>query len=99
MSQRGSIDDLAVGLAYFSGQGRAYVGRWPQVSPKDQLVIWECRDIVPEHNPIIPREFADVADVGSAAGHSGLRDFTIGHVDVIASVRADEGFQLYAVVP
>ncbi len=61
-------------------------------------MVRERGDIIPEHYPVIPCEFAYVADVGSAAGHNGLWHFTIGHVNVIACIGAKKSFGLNAVV-
>ncbi len=40
-----------------------------------------------------------MTDVGGGPLHNGLRDLTIGHINVIACVRAHESFKLKAMVP
>ena len=59
-------------------------------------VTW---DFVPEHNPVKLGEFSNVADIGSIAGHKGLKHLAGGHVHVIAHTRAHKSFELEAVVP
>ena len=93
------IHDLSIGFEYFGGQGRTNVGRGSKVTTKDQLVVRERGDIIPEHYPVVPCKFAYVADVSSAAGHSGLWHFAIGHVNAIARIGANKSFELNAVVP
>ena len=66
---------------------------------KYQLVIWKRRDIVPKHYPVVPCEFAYVANVSGTAGHDGLWHFAIGHINVIARVRADQSFKLDTMIP
>ena len=62
-------------------------------------MVRERGDIIPKHYPVIPCKFAYVADVGSAAGRNGLWHFAIGHVNIIARIRANKSFELNAVVP
>ncbi len=93
MSQGRMIHDLSVGCEYFGGQGQTNVGCGSKVATKDQFVVRERGDIIPEHYQVIPCEFAYVADVGSVAGHNGLWHFAIGHVDVIARIGANKSFE------
>jgi len=62
-------------------------------------VVRERGDVIPEHYPVVPCEFAYVADVSCAAGHNGLWHFAIGHVNVIARIRANKSFKLNAMIP
>jgi hypothetical protein len=91
--------NLPVGFENFGGQCRSNVSCRTKIASKNYLIIKECGDIIPEHNPVIPREFAYVANVSSAASHNGLWHFAISHINVIARVRADQSFKLDTMVP
>ncbi len=70
-----------------------------QEASKYQFVVWESRNIIPEHYPIIPAEFTDVTYVGGATAHYGFWHFAIGHVYVITSRGANKCFQFNTMVP
>ncbi len=81
------------------GQCRSYVSRWSKVSAQDEFGVRVGWGVISEHNPVIPTKLPDVADISHTASHNGLGYLAIGHIDVIAGGRADEHFQLNAVIP
>ena len=98
-SYRCSADELAIGLQDLGRKGRARVRGRAKVSAEGHFVLGVSQDIVPEHNPVEPSEFSNVADVCGIAGHYCLRHLAGGHVDVVARTRAHKSFKLKAVVP
>ncbi len=59
---------------------------------KGLFIVWESRNIIPEHYPIIPAEFTDLTYVGGVTGYYGFWHFAIGHVHVITSQGANKCF-------
>ena len=63
------------------------------------FVIGVLRGSVTEHNPIVPSEFAELADVGCASGHDGLRRLSCCHIGAVTRARTHIRFEFNAVVP
>ena len=87
MSQCRPADILAINLQDLGGQHGTNVSCWPKISSEGQGIIREGREVILEHYLVIPAKLADVADVGSAAGHDGFWDFSSCHVDLVAGAR------------
>jgi hypothetical protein len=54
---------------------------------------------VTEHYPVVPCKFADSTDIGSLAGHNGLRHLAVGQDMATDRMRTNQRLQLKAVVP
>ena len=98
-SYRRSVDELAIGLQELRRKGRCRVCGRAEVSAEGHFVVRVGWDVVPEHNPVKPGKFSNVADVCSIAGHDCLGHLAGGHLNVVACTRAHKSFELEAVVP
>ncbi len=93
------MDNLSVAFQDFHGVCRTYVWGRAKVTTKDHCLVRECRDAVAKHDPVIPAELTNLADVGGVAGHDGLRYPPLCREDITSSVGPDESGKLKAVVP
>ncbi len=66
------MDNLSIAFQYFHSVSRTYVWGGSEVMTKDHGLIGECRDTVAEHDPVIPAELTNLADVGGVAGHNSF---------------------------
>ena len=83
MSESRAASKISVRLQDFRRKCRSNVCCGSKITAKGQFVIRVCRDIVAEHYPIIPGEFAYMADVGRLSGHDCLRGLAGGLIDVV----------------
>ena len=90
---------MAVGLQDLGRKGRARDHGRAEVAAEGHFIVGVARDFVPEHNPVKPGRFSDVADICGIPGLNCLGHLAGGHVNVVARTRAHKSFKLKAVVP
>ena len=88
-----------VGLKDFCSEGRTDINHWSEVAVKGHFVVRETGGVVMKHDPVIPANFAEMADIGSVAGHDSFGGLAMGLVDVVDSAQMDVSFQFNAMVP
>jgi hypothetical protein len=69
------IDNLPVCFEDLGRESRANIDCWSEISTKHWVVIWECHWLITKHDPVIEREFAELADIGCLTRHHRFYNF------------------------